>query len=161
LDSDVALLYSVAAREVNQAVKNNPNKFPKGYIFELTQKEWLSVKSKFLISPLGGGKVKSPKAFTEKGLYMLATILKGEKAIQTTLFIIETFSRIKNLSRNIKELSEKQDNKNKKNLLQRSSEIISEILDDDLSLSETETTIELNFALLKFKHTVKKKKEDK
>jgi hypothetical protein len=161
MDSDVALLYSVATREINQAVKNNPTKFPKGYILELTQREWSQVKSKFLISPLGGGKVKAPKAFTEKGLYMIATILKGEKAVQTTISIIETFARIKNLSRNIKELSETQDNKNKKTLLQKSGEIIAEILDDDLKLSETETTIELNFAILKFKHTVKKKKEDK
>jgi hypothetical protein len=161
LDSDVAVLYSVATREINQAVKNNPTKFPKGYIFELTQKEWLNVKSKFLTSPLGGGKVKLPKAFTEKGLYMLATILKGDKAIQTTIAIIETFARIKALSRNIKELSETQNEKLKKNLIQKSGEIIVEVLEDDLSLSETETTIELNFALLKLKHTIKKKKEVK
>lgn len=105
LDSDVASLYCVATREINQAVKNNPKKFPQGYIIELTPKEWELVKSKFLTSPLGGGKVKLPKAFTEKGLYMLATILKGEKAIETTLTIIETYARIKQLSRNIKEQS--------------------------------------------------------
>jgi len=159
LDSDVAKLYSVATREINQAVKNNQKKFPQGYIIELNQKEWDQVKSKFLTSPLGGGKVKLPKAFTEKGLYMLATILKGEKSIETTLTIIETFARIKQLSRNIKELSEITDDKNKKNLMQKSGEIIAEILGDDLALNETETTIEINFAVLKFKHTVKKKKD--
>lgn len=53
------------------------------------------------------------------------------------------------------------DDKSKKNLMQKSGEIIAEILEDDLSLSETETTIELNFAILKFKHTVKKKKDMK
>ena len=161
LDSDVATLYSVATREINQAVKNNPKKFPQGYIIELTPKEWGLVKSKFLTSPLGGGKVKLPKAFTEKGLYMLATILKGEQAIETTLTIIETFARIKQLSRNIKELSEIKDDKNKKNLMQKSGEIIAEILGDDLALNETETTIEINFAVLKLKHTVKKKKDVK
>ena len=161
LDSDVAELYFVTTREINQAVKNNPNKFPQGYVFELTQKEWEPVKSKFLTSPLGGGKVKQPKVFTEKGLYMLATILKGEKAIQTTLSIIETFARIKQLSRNIKELSVITEDKNKKSLMQKSGEIIAEILEDDLSLSESETTIEVNFAVLKFKHTVKKKKDGK
>jgi hypothetical protein len=56
LDSDVAQLYSVATREINQAVKNNPGKFPQGYIFELTPKDWQPVKSKFLTSPHGGGK---------------------------------------------------------------------------------------------------------
>ncbi|HPS27458.1 MAG TPA: ORF6N domain-containing protein, partial [Bacteroidales bacterium] len=98
---------------------------------------------------------------TEKGLYMLATILKGEKAIETTLTIIETFARIKQLSRNIKELSEIKDDKNKKNLMQKSGEIIAEILDNDLDLNETETSIEINFAVLKFKHTIKKKKDVK
>lgn len=84
LDSDVARLYGVETREINQAVKNNPQKFPGGYIFELTPEEWEPVKSKYLTSPLGGGKVKLPKAFTEKGLYMLATILKSPRAVQTT-----------------------------------------------------------------------------
>ena len=114
LDSDVAALYSVETREINQAVKNNPEKFPEGYIFELTHKEWEPVKSKFLTSPLGGGKVKLPKAFTEKGLYMLATILKSKRATQTTLAIIETYARIKNLSRNIKELSNVTDKRKKR-----------------------------------------------
>ncbi|HLX54079.1 MAG TPA: ORF6N domain-containing protein [Aquella sp.] len=82
IDSDVAELYGVETKHVNQAVKNNPDKFPNGYIIELNQKEWGEVKSKILTSPLGGGKVKTPKAFTEKGLYMLATILKVQKPQQ-------------------------------------------------------------------------------
>jgi len=53
------------------------------------------MKSKFSTSPLGGGKVKIPKAFTEKGLYMLATILKSPKASRTTLAIIETFAKVR------------------------------------------------------------------
>jgi len=100
-----------------------------------------------------------PKAFTEKGLYMLATILKSEKAASTTIAIIETFAKFKNLSRNIKELSKITDNKQKQNMMQKSGELIAEMLDDDLSANESETTIELNFAVLKFKHTIKKKKK--
>ncbi len=157
LDSDVATLYSVETREINQAVKNNPDKFPVGYFFELSPEEWGSVKSKFLTSPLGGGKVKLPKAFTEKGLYMLATILKGKKATQTTLAIIETFAHIKNLSRNIKKLSEVKDEQEKKDIMRESGDIITEILGDDLNVNETETTIELNFAVLKLKHSIKRK----
>jgi len=99
-----------------------------------------------------------PKAFTEKGLYMLATILKGELAVQTTLAIVETFTKIRQLSRSIRELSEIQDKGQQKALMQRSGELIAEILDDDLLVSDSETSIELNFAVLKFKHTVKKKK---
>jgi len=75
LDSEVAYLYGVETREVNQAVKNNPNKFPnRGYVFELDNEEWANLKSKILTSSWGG-KNKLPKAFTEKGLYMLATTL--------------------------------------------------------------------------------------
>ena len=73
LDSDVALLYGVETKRINEAVKNNPDKFPKGYIISLNKREWDSLKSKFSTS-LTGGKTKLPKAFTEKGLYMLATL---------------------------------------------------------------------------------------
>lgn len=106
LDSDVARLYGVETKHVNQAVKNNHNKFPDGYIIELNTAEWDWVKSKFLTSPiLGGGKVKLPNAFTEKGLYMLATILKSGQATATTIAIIEAFSKFRELSRTIKQLS--------------------------------------------------------
>ena len=100
----------------------------------------------------------NPKAFTEKGLYMLATILKSKQAVQTTLAIIETFAKIRHLSRNMKALSNVSDETEQKSLMQKSGEIIAEILDDDLETTDTETTVELNFALLKFKHTIKKKK---
>lgn len=90
---------------------------------------------------------------------MLATILKGTTATQTTIAIVEIFAKIKNLTRNIKEIDEVKGQKNKKNLMRKSGEIISEILGDDLSLSETETSFELNFAVLKLRHTVKKRKD--
>lgn len=80
LDFAVAELYGVQTREINQAVKNNPNKFPKGYVFEVSKKQFADLQSKFLIANSPMSRV-MPKAFTEKGLYMLATILKGEKAI--------------------------------------------------------------------------------
>jgi phage regulator Rha-like protein len=113
LDSDVAYLYGVETKRINEAVSNNPIKFPDGYIIELTNVEWNALKSKFSTS-IRGGKTKLPKAFTEKGLYMLATILKGEKAVETTITIIETFAKIKELTRNIKKLSEIKDDKSKK-----------------------------------------------
>ncbi|MBU2528851.1 ORF6N domain-containing protein [bacterium] len=132
LDSDVAKLYNVQTKEINQAVKNNPEKFPEGYIFQLAYEEWEPVKSKFLTSPRGGGKVKLPKAFTEKGLYMLATILKGDKAIQTTITIIETFAKIRNLTRNMKELSVVKDKDIQKSLMRESSGLAAEIFDEGL-----------------------------
>jgi len=156
LDSDVASLYSMETKRINEAVSNNPDKFPDGYILELTNNEWNMLKSKFSTS-IKGGKVKLPKAFTEKGLYMLATILKSEKATQTTLAIIETFAHIKNLSRNIKKLSEVKDEQEKKDIMRESGDIITEILGDDMNVNETETTIELNFAVLKLKRSIKRK----
>lgn len=161
LDFDVALLYEVETREINQAVKNNPDKFPEGYVFCLSKAEKNEVIKNFDNLEKIKFSPKPPNAFTERGLYMLATILKGSKATQTTLTIIETFAKIKELTRNVKKLSEIKDDKNKKNLLQKSGEIIAEILDNDLGLNETETSIELNFAVLKFKHTIKKKKDVK
>ena len=159
LDSDIARLYGVETRDINKAVKNNPDKFPQGYIFELTIEELGILRWKFSTAKFSKTRI-LPKAFTEKGLYMLATILKSTKATQTTLSIIETYSRIKNLSRNIEELSVVHDEQQKQNILKKSGEMIAEILDDDLKVNESETTIELNFAVLKFKHTLKKKKKN-
>ena len=156
LDCDVAELYGVETKRINEAVKNNPDKFPDGYIIELTKNEWDSLKSKFSTSTKGG-KVKLPSAFTEKGLYMLATILKSPTATQTTIAIIEAFSKIRELSRNIKELAAVKDKSHQKSLMQKSGEIIAKILDDDLQTTDTETSIEINFAVLKFKHIIKNK----
>ncbi|MDR1595079.1 MAG: ORF6N domain-containing protein [Prevotellaceae bacterium] len=157
LDSDVASLYEVETKRINEAVKNNPDKFPDNYILQLTGDEWKEMKSKFSTSLTAGGKVKHPKAFTEKGLYMLATILKSPKATQTTIDIIETFAQIRELSHTVAELSEVNDEFAQKSLMQKGGEIIADILGDDLKTTDTETSIELNFAVLKFKHVVKRK----
>jgi len=89
---------------------------------------------------------------------MLATILRSTVATQATLTIVETFTKLREPSRNVKELSGVQDKEQQKGLMRRSGELIADILDDDLQTSDAETTIELNFAVLKFKHTVKKKR---
>ncbi|NNM93883.1 MAG: ORF6N domain-containing protein [Bacteroidia bacterium] len=158
LDNDVATLYGVTAKEINQAVKNNPDKFPEGYVFVLLKEEKAEVVKNFDHLEKLKFSPQLPKAFTEKGLYMLATILKSKRATQTTLAIIETYARIKHLSRNIRDLSAEHDKQKKEALLHKSGKIIAEILDDDLKVKGSETTIELNFAVLKFKHTIKKGK---
>ncbi len=157
VDADVAELYGVQTKRINEAVKNNPDKFPAGYIIELKKNEWDTLKSKFSTS-IKGGKVKLPNAFTEKGLYMLATILKSPQATQTTIAIIETFSKIKRLSRTVKALSDVKDKNEQKSLMKKSGNIIAEILDENMETDGSETSIELNFAVLKFKHIIKKKK---
>lgn len=160
LDRDVASIYGVETKRINEAVKNNPDRFPKSYIIEVEEEIKKELVENFDRFKTLKHTTVNPKAFTEKGIYMLATILTSKKAIQTTIEIIETFSKIKELSRNVKELSAVQDKKQQQNLMQKSGELIAEILDDDLQTSEAETTIELNFAVLKFKHTIKKKKND-
>jgi hypothetical protein len=122
------------------------------------QKESQDLQWKFSTAKFSKTRV-LPKAFTEKGLYMLATILKSKRATQTTLAIIETYAKLKNLSRNINSITRVQDEKQKKVVLRKSGELITEIFSDDLKANESETSIELNFAVLKFKHTIKKKKK--
>jgi hypothetical protein len=155
LDSDVAELYGVETMRINEAVKNNPEKFPQNYILQLTKKEKEEVIEKF-----DNPKIKFspalPKAFTEKGLYMLATILKSPAAVQTTIAIVETFTKVRNLSQKINELTTVSDKESQKKLMQSSGELITELLDPEIETTGTETSIELNFAVLKFKHTIKK-----
>ena len=158
LDNKVAELYDVETKRVNEAVKNNPEKFPEGYIIDVSPKHWLQLKSKFS-SSMKGGKIKAPKAFTEKGLYMLATILKSPHATQTTIAIIEAFARMRELGRNIKELALIKNETDKQPVMQRSGELIANLFENDLSLTGSETSIEINFAVLKFKHTLTKSKK--
>ena len=156
LDSDVAQLYGVETKRVNEAIKNNKDKFPNGYIIELNKKEFENLRSK--ISSTKFSKTRSlPKAFTEKGLYMLATILKSKVATQTTIAIIETYAKVRELTRTVQTLSLNPEKEKQKSLMNKSGEIMAELLDNDLQTNESETTIEINFAVLKFKHVVKKK----
>ena len=82
-----------------EAVKNNPNKFPDGYLLELGQIEKNELVENFDRFDKLKHSTAIPKAFTEKGLYMLATILKSPQAAETTLAIIETFTKVRELSR--------------------------------------------------------------
>ena len=156
LDSDAADLYGVPTKRINEAIRNNPEKFPDGYIIVLTDSEKTEVVENFdhleklKFSPT------LPRAMSEKALYMLATILKSPVATETTLAIIETFAKVRELSRNIAEISKQPDEQEQKNMLQRSGEIISDIIGNDLNTVDTETTIELNLAVLSVKHTVKR-----
>ena len=83
-DADVASLYGVLTKEVNQAVRNNQDKFPTDYMFELNSSELHDLRSKILTTNVSMKNRSSTKVFTEKGLYMLATILKSERAKAVT-----------------------------------------------------------------------------
>ena len=144
---------------VNQAVKNNPDKFPKGYLLIPNNQELADLRSKILTSSWGGRRY-APTAFTESGLYMLATILKSERATQTTIAIIDTFVQLRELARTMQAVSVAEDESQKKSLLQRSGELIGEVLGTQFDTTETETEIELNLAVVKIKHKVKKGKKN-
>ena len=156
IDADVAALYKVETKEINQAVKNNPRKFPKGYVFTVTDEENEVVKN---FDHLGKSKFshQNPKAFTERGLYMLATILKGDVATDTTIKIIDTFAKIRELGRTISQLAQPQDNEMQQQLVEKSDNIISDIIGDDLKTTETESEFELNFAVVKLRHKIVRK----
>ena len=156
LVNNVATLYGVETREINQAVKNNPEKFPDGYVLTLTKEEKREV-IKIFDNPTSVKYSPSlPTAFTEKGLYMLATILKGERATHTTIAIIEAFAKLRELSRTIGEMSANPDKFRQKSLMEKSGAIMADLFGDDMKTDETETEIELNFAVLKLRHTIKR-----
>ena len=162
VDRDVAALYGVETREVNQAVSRNPDKFPEGYIIALESDEWESLRSQF-VTLEGSGRGQHtkylPSAFTEKGLCMLATILKSPAATQTTIAIVEAFANLRELSRVMSQLPEAEDEAQQKSLIQRSGEILADILDSGaLDVTGDETTIEMNLAFVKVKRTIKREK---
>ncbi|GHT24552.1 hypothetical protein AGMMS4957_17770 [Bacteroidia bacterium] len=156
LDSDVAVLYGVQTKEINQAVKNNPDKFPDDFLWNVSGDEKTELVKIFdRFNPLKHSSV-LPTAFTEKGLYMLATILKSPIAAQTTIEIINTFAKLKELSRTIAECSQLPDEQARKSSLNRSGEILSDLIGNELGTTETETTFRLNLAVLSLEHTVKR-----
>jgi phage regulator Rha-like protein len=155
IDSDVARIYGTETREINKAVKNNPNKFPSGYIINTDKNELVENFHRF--KNLKHSTVQ-PKAFTEKGLYMLATILKSPKATAATIAIIEAFAKLRELSHAIAKLTDAKEKSQQQSLMEKSGEIFSELIASDIPVSGIETTFEINFAVMKFRHTVKKEK---
>lgn len=158
LDRDVAILYGVETKRVNEAVRNNPDKFPEGYLVSLQVSEKQELVENFDRFKTLKHATMEPKAFTEKGLYMLATVLKSPRATATTLAIIESFAHLRELSRNLNILSTETDEGKQKTLTQRSSELLHELLsvEEKGDTTETESSIELNLYALKMKRTVKK-----
>lgn len=166
LDRDVAELYGVETKRINEAVKNNPEKFPPRCIIYLDEEESAVLRSKFsTIEPSQGKGHYSKynfKAFTERGLYMLATILKSPRATQTTLAIIDTFVEVRDMARTMEALQNVTDGgTEQQSLLQKTGQLLATIVGNNLSTSSTETEIELNFAVVKIKHKIIRKEEDK
>lgn len=159
LDADVAALYGVETRRINEAVRNNPDKFPADYIFRLSNAEMISLRSKCSTANISSKSRTLPYAFTEKGLYMLATILKSKTAVNTTLAIIETFTAIRELKRELLDLHKEPDKAKQQTKMEHFGNILSELVMPELETTETESSLELNFLIGKIKHTVKRIKK--
>ena len=165
LDSDVAMLYDVETKRINEAVKNNPEKFPEGYILELTDIEWKEVRSKISTSPLGGGRTYKAKVFTEKGLYMLATILKSSRATSTTIAIVETFAKVREATRAVAKLFDgDENNPNAEKLSKKIGTLMGELIlpdADDYEVESVKTSAKIKFlTMFEFtKETIRKPKK--
>lgn len=107
LDRTVAEIYEVETREINQAVKNNLNKFPRDFCFELTKEEFEEIKNFDLLSNAKFSNV-LPKAFTWEGCNMLATILKSDVATQRAIQIVREFSKLEKAHYNIQTQSDEE-----------------------------------------------------
>ena len=108
LDRDLATLYEVETRILNQAVRRNIDRFPPDFMFQLTAKEFQNWKSQIVTSNSEKmGLRKLPLAFTEQGIAMLSSVLNSEKAINVNIAIIRTFILIRQYALNYKELETK------------------------------------------------------
>lgn len=128
-------------------------------MFALDHQEIAALRSQIATSNTRrGGSRYEPKAFTEKGLYMLATILKSKQAIEATFGIIETYAQVRELQTTLTSLHN--DKNPSKGLISRFSELLSDIILPELRPDESETSVELNFFIGKLKHTVKRRRRD-
>lgn len=96
LDSDLAELYGIETKVLNQQVRRHLDRFPEDFMFQLTRDEYLRLKSQIVTSNVGrGGKHKQPLVFTENGVAMLSSVLNSERAIQVNIAIMRTFTKLR------------------------------------------------------------------
>ena len=107
LDVDLAALYGVETRQLNQQVKRNPTRFPASFAFQLTSDEWNRLRSQIVISKGRGGRRYLPYAFTEHGALMAANVLNSPKAIQASVSLVETFVKLRRLALSVEGLARK------------------------------------------------------
>ncbi|CAN5525071.1 ORF6N domain-containing protein [soil metagenome] len=103
IDEDLAEMYNVETKRLNEQVKRNIKRFPKDFMFALTQKEFEILKSHFATSSWGGRR-KLPNAFTEQGVAMLSSILNSDTAIEVNIRIIRVFTRLREYALTHKEI---------------------------------------------------------
>lgn len=120
LDKDLAWLYEVETKRLNEAVKRNTERFPEDFMFQLTKEEWANLISQFVISSENqflrsqiatsksedsrGGQRYLPYAFTEHGVAMLSSVLRSKRAIAMNIQIVRIFNRLRNMAIEHKDL---------------------------------------------------------
>jgi len=136
LDSDLAELYEVETRSLNQAVKRNLDRFPPDFMFQLSNQELISLRSQFVIfNETVKGRKYRPFVFTEQGVAMLSSVLKGKKAALVNISIMRTFVKIRALLNSDETLSERL------RKLEKGTDIMFRIVFERLDKLESETPV--------------------
>jgi hypothetical protein len=107
LDADLAELYGVTTKRLNEQVKRNLGRFPHGFMFRLTKEEAQNLRSQFATSSSWGGRRYRPLAFTEHGAVMLASVLNSETAVQASIQVVRAFVRLRQILASHAELAHK------------------------------------------------------
>lgn len=108
LDSDLAYLYEVDTKVLNQAVKRNLDRFPEDFMFQLSDNEWDNLRSQFVTSKRGGKRY-NPYVFTEQGVAMLSGILNSKRAVAVNIQIMRTFIKLREMTLLHKDLTQRLD----------------------------------------------------
>ena len=108
IDSDLAALYGVETRRLNEQVRRNRTRFPEDFIFEMTSDEFTNLKSQFATSSWGGRR-KLPMVFTEHGAIMAATVLNTPRAVEVSVYVVRAFVQLRELMASHRDLSERLD----------------------------------------------------
>ncbi|RNL49558.1 ORF6N domain-containing protein [Pedobacter jejuensis] len=131
LDSDLAELYGVETKRLNEQIRRNQDRFPEDFMFQLTESEWESLRSQIATSKIGrGGRTYLPNVFTEHGVLMLSSVLNSQQAIQVNIQIVRIFTRLRKwISENGELKYEIEDIKRKLNNQDKNIELVFTYLD--------------------------------
>jgi len=107
LDTDLAALYGVPVKRLNEQVRRNADRFPEDFVFQLSEQEWKALRSRFATSKGRGGRRYLPYAFTEHGAIMAANVLNSTQAIQMSVAVVRAFVRLRRMALSVEGLARK------------------------------------------------------
>lgn len=164
---DVALLYEIEVKHLNRMVGKYSHLFPEDYRFQLTEQQWENLRYIENTSSIQhGGTRYRPYVYTEKGIYMLATILtKSDRAKQIHFHIIETFSKLRKISKNIKHITLTDNHDKQKELIQNSNQLLHEVIETEIieekklekNVKKVTDEFQIDLGILKFKRVIENK----